>query len=187
MTILIKRYRNRKLYNTQTKRYITLEEIEGLIKHQADIKIIDNTSGRDITAATLSQIIFAFEKNYSSFLPINLLVSLVQSGGSRIEEIRRKIFDSLNLSHHYDVEIERRVNILVERGDLDQEEGIRLLNLLLNVGVGPDELIEGLENRIISFFQQQQIPSKKDIEALMQRLESLAERVDALSIDQTQS
>ena len=42
MTIVIKRYRNRKLYNTQTKRYITLEEIETLIKEQQDITVIEN-------------------------------------------------------------------------------------------------------------------------------------------------
>jgi len=184
MQVIIKRYRNRKLYNTQTKRYITLEEIESLIKRQVDIKIIDNTSGRDITAATLSQIIFELEKNYSSFLPINLLVSLVQTGGSRLEEIRRKVFESLNLSHHYDVEIERRVNILIERGDLTQEEGTLMLNKLLDVRFGQDELVGSLETRILNFFVQQQIPSKNDFEELLLRLESLTARVDAITYNE---
>jgi polyhydroxyalkanoate synthesis repressor PhaR len=184
MQVIIKRYRNRKLYNTQTKRYITLDEIESLIKHQVDIKIIDNTSGRDITAATLSQIIFELEKTYSSFLPVNLLVSLVQTGGSRLEEIRRKVFESLNLSHHYDVEIERRVNILVERGDLTQEEGTLMLNKLLDTRFGQDELVESLETRILNYFVRQQIPSKNDIEELVLRLESLTERVDAIRTDE---
>jgi polyhydroxyalkanoate synthesis repressor PhaR len=184
MQVTIKRYRNRKLYNTQTKHYITLEEIESLIKRQVDIKIIDNTSGRDITAATLSQIIFELGKKRSSFLPINLLVSLVQTGGSRLEEIRHKVFESLNLSHHYDVEIERRVNILIERGDLTQEEGTLMLNKLLDARFGQDELVGSLETRILNFFIQQQIPSKSDFEELVLRLESLAEQVDAITSDE---
>jgi polyhydroxyalkanoate synthesis repressor PhaR len=184
MQIIIKRYRNRKLYNTQTKRYITLEEIESLIKRQVDIKIIDNTSGRDITAATLSQIIFELEKNYSSFLPINLLVSLIQTGGSRLEEIRRKVFKSLNLSHHYDVEIERRVSILLERGDLTQEEGTLILNKLIDARFGQDELAESLETRIVNFFVRQQIQKKNDFEELVLRLERLTERVNAISTDE---
>ena len=88
MPILIKRYQNRKLYNTQTKRYITLEEIEDLIKKEEDVIVIDNNSGKDITAITLSQIIFEFEKNRKGILPIKLLLSLIQSGGNRIDEIK---------------------------------------------------------------------------------------------------
>jgi polyhydroxyalkanoate synthesis repressor PhaR len=183
MTIIIKRYQNRKLYNTHSKRYITLNEIEDLIKNQAEIKIIDNTSGRDITAATLSQIIFELEKNYSSFLPIKLLVSLVQTSGSRMEEIRRRVFDSLNLSHHYDVEIERRVNLLTERGYFSQDEGNRILGKLLEVGFKQDELIAGFENRIIDYFEQRQLPSKNDFESLTKRVENLSKRVDTLSVD----
>jgi polyhydroxyalkanoate synthesis repressor PhaR len=184
MVVIIKRYRNRKLYNTQSKRYITLGEIESLIKDQVDIKIIDNASGRDITAATLSQIIYELEKNYSGFLPINLLVSLVQAGGSRLEDIRRRVFPSLKLSHHYDVEIERRVNTLVERNELTQQEGTLMLNKLLDARFEQDELVEGIENSIVNFFIQQQIPSKIDFEKLVLRLENLAERVEAISSDE---
>jgi polyhydroxyalkanoate synthesis repressor PhaR len=100
MPIIIKRYQNRKLYNTQSKQYITLEEIEDLIKNELEIKVIDNRTGNDITAITLSQIIFEFEKNRSGFLPVKLLVSLIQSGGNRIDEIRRSIIEALSVYHH---------------------------------------------------------------------------------------
>jgi polyhydroxyalkanoate synthesis repressor PhaR len=183
--VIIKRYRNRKLYNTQAKRYITLEELEGMIKQRVDVKIIDNTSGRDITAATLSQIIFELEKNYSSFLPVNLLFSLVQAGGNQLEEIRQRVFESLNLNHHYDVEIERRVNLLVNQGDFSRDEGDQILRKMLAPGFRQYELLQGIENRIIDYFSEQQIPDRNDFESLMQRLEALSRRVDALSVEET--
>ena len=111
------------------------------------------------------------------------MVSLVQTSGSRLEDVRRRVFDSLNLSHHYDVEIERRVNLLVERGYFSQDEGNRILDKLLEVGFKQDELIAGFENRIMDYFEQQQVPSKNDFESLTKRLENLTKRVDTLSVD----
>ena len=181
MTVVIKRYRNRKLYNTQLKRYITLNEIEGLIKQQEAVKVIENDSGNDITAATLSQIIFEHEKNETGLLPINLLTSLVQSGGKRMEEIRRNIFNSLTLAHHFDAEIERRVDILISRGELSQEEASQVLKKLLSVVYTPDDMRENIEERIISFLREKQIPSHTDFQTLIDRVESLAKKVDVFN------
>jgi polyhydroxyalkanoate synthesis repressor PhaR len=181
MTVVIKRYRNRKLYNTQLKRYITLNEIEGLIKQQEAVKVIENDSGNDITAATLSQIIFEHEKNETGLLPINLLTSLVQSGGKRMEEIRRNIFNSLTLAHHFDAEIERRVDILISRGELSQEEASQVLKKLLSVVYTPDDMRENIEERIISFLREKQLPSHTDFQTLIDRVESLEKKVDVFN------
>lgn len=185
MPVIIKRYRNRKLYNTQTKRYITLEQIEELIKEQIEIKVIDNTTGEDITATTLSQIIFELEKNKSGFLPVGLLISLVQSGGQRIDEIRQKVFTSLNLSHHYDVEIERRINRLVDSGQLSQENGSQLLNKMLAVGYRREDALENFEGRMIDFLKQRQIPTKNDLQVLIQKVDALSKRVEGINRDKS--
>ena len=57
MAILIKRYANRKLYNTQTSRYITLKGIAELIEADQEVRVIDNETGEDITSVALSQIL----------------------------------------------------------------------------------------------------------------------------------
>jgi len=67
---VIKRYPNRKLYDTQAKQYITLDRIAELIREGTDIQVIDHASGEDITALTLSQVIFEQEKRQSGFYPI---------------------------------------------------------------------------------------------------------------------
>jgi len=182
MTVIIKRYQNRKLYNTQSKRYITLEEIEELIKKDEAIIVIDNSSGRDITAIILSHIIFEFEKNNSGFLPIKLLLSLVQSGGNRIDELRHNILDSLSLHHHYDIEIERRVNLLVELGELTQEAGTQILNKLISVNPQVDNSSEIIENGIIEYIKDRQVPTKNDLQLLIQKIDAISEQVDELHL-----
>ncbi|MFZ0535045.1 MAG: polyhydroxyalkanoate synthesis regulator DNA-binding domain-containing protein [Anaerolineales bacterium] len=182
MPVIIKRYRNRKLYNTQSKCYITLGEIEELVKEQEKVKIIDNITGNDITAITLSQIIFELEKNRAGFLPSNLLLSLVQSGGKRIEEIRQNIFNSLNLIHHFDVEIERRVNLLIRNGELSQEVGTQLLGKLLSVSYREEDIRENVEGRIIELLRERQIPTKNDIQTLINKIETLSNRVERLNV-----
>jgi polyhydroxyalkanoate synthesis repressor PhaR len=183
MPIVIKRYQNRKLYDTHSKRYITLEEIEDLIKRGQDIKVIENSTGNDITAITLSQIIFELEKNRSDFLPIKLLSSLVLSGGNRIEVIRRNILNSLNLNHNYDIEIKRRVNLLVEQGELTQEEGIHFLDRILNIGIQSVDANDNSNEVIYEYLQEQQIPTKNDLKLLIQKIDAISKRVDEIYLE----
>src|SRR5215813_7855680 len=83
---VIKRYANRKLYDTQRSRYVTLDQIAEMIRGGEDVKIVDNNSKEDLTTVTLAQIIFEEEKKQKSFLPLNAMRNIIQSGGERIEE-----------------------------------------------------------------------------------------------------
>jgi len=86
-TRVIKRYANRKLYDTQRSRYVTLDQIADMIRGGDDVKIVDNNSKEDLTTVTLAQIIFEEEKKQKSFLPLNAMRNIIQSGGERIEEL----------------------------------------------------------------------------------------------------
>jgi polyhydroxyalkanoate synthesis repressor PhaR len=86
-TRVIKRYANRKLYDTQRSRYVTLDQIAEMIRSGEDVKIVDNNSKEDLTTITLAQIIFEEEKKQKSFLPLNAMRNIIQSGGERIEEL----------------------------------------------------------------------------------------------------
>ena len=85
-TRVVKRYANRKLYDTQRSRYVTLEQIADMIRSGEDVKIVDNNSKEDLTAITLAQIIFEEEKK-SSFLPLSALRNIIQSGGNSIQQL----------------------------------------------------------------------------------------------------
>jgi len=84
---VIKRYANRKLYDTQRSRYVTLDQIADMIRGGDDVRIVDNNSKEDLTTVTLAQIIFEEEKKQKSFLPLNAMKNIIQSGGERIEEL----------------------------------------------------------------------------------------------------
>ncbi|NJD58924.1 MAG: hypothetical protein FIA98_05945 [Anaerolineae bacterium] len=181
MPVIIKRYRNRKLYNTQTKRYINLDEIAEIIKQQEDIQVMENDTGNDITASTQSQIIYESEKHQEGELPVNLLSSLIQSGGKRIDEIRRNIFHSLNFSHHFDRELSRRIQVLIESGEINQFVGDQLLQKLLALSP-KTEVIFNVEDRIVEFLQESHIPTRDDIQALITKIDTLSQKVEGIDL-----
>jgi len=78
-TLLIKRYASRRLYNTETSDYVTLEDIAGFIREGREVQIIDLKSGDDLTRQYLLQIIAEHESRGESVLPINVLNDLVRS------------------------------------------------------------------------------------------------------------
>ncbi|RLJ60223.1 polyhydroxyalkanoate synthesis repressor PhaR [Litoreibacter meonggei] len=77
--LLIKRYASRRLYNTETSDYVTLDDISGFIKEGRDVQIIDLKSGDDLTRQYLLQIIADNESKGENVLPINVLTDLVRS------------------------------------------------------------------------------------------------------------
>jgi polyhydroxyalkanoate synthesis repressor PhaR len=80
---VIKRYTNRKLYDTVESRYVTLDEIAEMIKGGAEVKIIDNRSKDDLTSVTLAQIIFEEEKKTSK-MPLGFLRDIIRSSGETL-------------------------------------------------------------------------------------------------------
>jgi polyhydroxyalkanoate synthesis repressor PhaR len=80
-TITIKRYQNRKLYDTQNSTYVTLDDIGAMIRHGDDVKVIDNKNKDDLTSVTLTQIIFEEEKKKKSLLPLATLKNIIRDGG----------------------------------------------------------------------------------------------------------
>src|SRR5438874_12349108 len=80
---VIKRYTNRKLYDTVESRYVTLDEIAQMIKTGAEVKIIDNRTKEDLTSVTLAQIIFEEEKKRSQ-MPLGVLREIIRHGGEAV-------------------------------------------------------------------------------------------------------
>ena len=86
---IVKRYANRKLYDTERSCYVTLDDISQMIKAGEEVKVIDNKSGEDLTSVTLAQIIFETEKK-NSFMPLHLLRGLIQNSGESIGDFARE-------------------------------------------------------------------------------------------------
>jgi len=78
-TLLIKRYASRRLYNTETSDYVTLDDIAGFIRDGREVKIIDLKTGDDLTRQFLLQIIAEHESRGENVLPVDVLTDLVRS------------------------------------------------------------------------------------------------------------
>lgn len=96
MARLVKRYGNRKLYDTERSRYVTLEDIGSFVKAGEDVKVIDNDSGEDLTAVTFAQIILEEERRQSGFLPVQILRKMIQQGEVAMAGIVGRVDDAIS-------------------------------------------------------------------------------------------
>ncbi len=85
--LLIKRYASRRLYNTESSDYVTLEDIAGFIRAGRDVKIVDLKTGDDLTRQYLLQIIAEHESRGENVLPVNVLTDLVRSYTSQAQSV----------------------------------------------------------------------------------------------------
>jgi polyhydroxyalkanoate synthesis repressor PhaR len=86
--IVIKKYANRRLYNTGTSTYVTLEDLAEMVKHGDDFVVVDAKSGEDLTRSVLTQIIFEQEgKAGQNLLPITFLRQLIRFYGDSLQNL----------------------------------------------------------------------------------------------------
>jgi len=85
MSRLVKRYGNRKLYDTSESRYVTLDEIARWVKAGEDVRILENDTGDDLTAVTFAQIILEEERRKSGLLSLPMLREIIQHGEAALQ------------------------------------------------------------------------------------------------------
>jgi len=90
----IKRYQNRKLYDTHQSCYVTLDEIAEMIMRGEEVMVIDNRTKKDITSSTLTQIIFEKQKRSKTIIPVNTLRDIIQVGGGTFSGFLTKTAES---------------------------------------------------------------------------------------------
>lgn len=105
MARVIKRYENRKLYDTEDKRYVSLDEVAGLIRAGHDITVIDNATEGDITAQTLTKIISEEGSKHLPLLRTESLHELVRWGGRAVAGGAEQLLRGLD--HVLEVSLER--------------------------------------------------------------------------------
>jgi polyhydroxyalkanoate synthesis repressor PhaR len=94
--ITIKRYANRKLYDQSRSRYVTLDELEELIRQGREIRVVDAVSGEDLTSLTLAQIILDNTRDRRAVLPAAFLHQLIKHGETWQEFVRQTLTASLS-------------------------------------------------------------------------------------------
>ena len=173
----IKRYANRKLYDTSESSYITLDQIADLIQKGEDVRIVDNTSKEDLTAVTLAQILFEAEKQKKKSLPLNTLRGLIQSSGEFFEKtIARPVTNIRQETEKTLIE----VRDAIERTEDDARE--KVLQLRESTQRTLDDLQRQMEERIRGVVDSVAgiNPVHRYLEDVMQALKQLEQRISAL-------
>jgi polyhydroxyalkanoate synthesis repressor PhaR len=99
-TVLIKKYGNRRLYDTSDSRYVTLDELAQKIRGGSDLRIVDAQNGEDLTQGTLTQIVLE-TGNAAKFLPVQLLTQMIRlSDDSLAEFFSRYVTGALDVYLH---------------------------------------------------------------------------------------
>ena len=169
MPVLIKRYANRKLYNTQTSRYITLKGIAALIEAGDEVTVIENETGEDITSVALSQILVDSER-VNQTVSRTLLSDLIQRGGDALYGALRRGVDDASGSID---EVRRNVRRLVKSAEDDG----RLSDWIAFATPDFDRMIQTAIERVFKLLD---LPRRSDIEALSMNLQRVAEAVERL-------
>jgi len=159
MVRVIKRYGNRKMYDMQASRYVTLDAVAGMVRAGEDLRIVDNDSGEDLTAVTFAQIILDGAKRRNGVLGLPVLRWIIQQGGEALHEILtgvdrgREALDSVRelaekqvrqLAHAGESGTPRRRRG-VDKGRGPAPQGRGLLSEILDL---PQKPLEQLQHRI---------------------------------------
>ncbi len=170
MAILIKRYANRKLYNTQASRYITLKGISELIEGGEEIRVVDNQTGEDITKVALSQILVDSERSNTA-VPRSLLSKIVERGGDALYGALKRSVDDASEGLG---EIQDRVRRIV--GNQEGEPG-RLSDW---IAFSSHDFDRNIQNAVERVFKVLDLPRRSDVEALNENLERVSAAEEAL-------
>lgn len=182
--VMIKRYPNRKLYNTVSKQYVTLEGIAELIRQGGEVRVVDHASGEDLTALTLTQIILEHERKRGGLLSNAALTALIRLGSDRISALQRSLLTASPLRRQVDELIKFRVQELTHQGKISKKQGQQILEQLLDNSAErePGSMADSLtDEKLVAYLQERQIPTQEDIQRLSEQLEDLAIKLDGLA------
>lgn len=96
MARIIKRYDNRKLYDTEASSYVSQKDIAAMVRRGETVRVIDNTTGEDLTAQTLTQIILEEGKESGTLLPTDTLHGLLRRGGQALGQATEQVKSGLD-------------------------------------------------------------------------------------------
>ncbi|HUL60332.1 MAG TPA: polyhydroxyalkanoate synthesis regulator DNA-binding domain-containing protein [Anaeromyxobacteraceae bacterium] len=176
---VIKRYTNRKLYDTVESRYVTLDEIAEMIKAGAEVKIIDNRTKEDLTSVTLAQIIFEEEKK-TSRMSLKTLRDLIRQGGEYAQQLvegtQAELRGRVEAVRHA---AEQRVQTLLNKG---QATGDRARELVQASQEAVVALQKKVDERVRSAVEGMSNLSevRRQLEEISGRIESLEKKLDEL-------
>ena len=176
MPRLIKKYNNRRMYDTKTSQPITLSELAELIKQGEEIQVMGHQTGRDLTSVTLIQILLGQEKDKKELFSALLRELIKKRGNSVLELYPTSLFSALN-GASFSVEKARGiVRELVNKKRVSKTEGEKLLeSLLTKIQENKKTLEREIEDKLKKKIKEVKNLYRRQILELRKNVENLRE------------
>ncbi len=176
---LIKKYANRKLYDTTDKRYLTMDRLAELIKAGKEVKIIDNETGDDLTSAIVSQLLAREETDTDKAVPSRVLIQMLRKGRGTLFGYGKKYVSlwqsALTMSKD---EIEKLVNSLITDHEISESEGNNLKNEITGFANHLKSWIsDNIDQRVTEALEMMNLSTRDQVNELSKRVETLTKMV----------
>jgi polyhydroxyalkanoate synthesis repressor PhaR len=178
----IKKYANRKLYDTTDKTYISLGRLSELIKAGEEVQIIDNTTGEEITASIISQLLARDKKEKTEQVPTTLLIDLLRKGGGTVADYAKK-YASLwqNAMNMAEDEVDKLVKLLVKDKELSATDGSKLKKEIIGYADNMKQWIsERVDRRVKEVLGVMKLPTREQVSDLAEKIEALSRKIEKL-------
>lgn len=178
----IKKYANRKMYDTTDKRYISMTQLADLIKSGEEITVVDNRTGEDLTAAVVSQLIGREKKDSDKIVSSRVLMQLLRKGsGTLTDYAKRYVSLWQNALTMAEDEVDKVVNRLVKDKEISKSEGSRLKGEIVGYSEAFRNWVgEIIDRRINEVLNVMNLASKDEIQHLSKRIDALERRIRKL-------
>lgn len=178
----IKKYANRKMYDTVRKRYISLDQLSELIQEGEEVVVEDNETGEDITGAVVSQILARGRKTDEDAVPSSILMGLLRKGRGTVAGYARRSTEMLQGAVTLaEDEIDKLVGFLVKNEEISESEGSRLRNELMGRTENFRKWIgDKVDQRVNEALGMMNLATKEQVARLSQKVDGLSKRVERL-------
>lgn len=178
----IKKYTNRKMYDTHDKRYVTMAQLSELIKQGEEVMVIDNRTGEDITTAIISQLIGRDNKEKDKAVSSQLLMQLLRKGGGTLTDYAKKYMSlwqgAFNMAED---EVSQLVNRLVKNKEISMSEAGKLKKEIMGYTSSLKNWIsERIDKRVGEGLQSMNLATNDHLKALSDKVDVLSKKVRQL-------
>jgi len=178
----IKKYANRKMYDTTDKRYVSMDRLAELIKAGEEVSIIDNRTGEDLTASVVSQLLGRDNRGSAKAVPSGMLFDLLRRGGDTLTDYAKR-YSSL-WQHAVTLaedEVDKLVGGLVKNKELSDSEGSRLKKEITGYTDALKSWVgERVDRRLNEALNAMNLPSRGQVDVLTDKIDALTREVARL-------
>jgi len=181
---LIKKYPNRKFYDTVGKRYVSLSGISSLVRDGQEVQVVDNKTGDDITTLVLSQVL-RDQHRRGSLLPRSLLAALVTRGAGSLKQLRHSLRTSLQALQALEEDAHERIDTLASRGEITLTEAQELREEMAarardRQAAAEERIAQEIQDSLVRL----DVPTQTELVGLRSQLDQIEAKVDSLLRDQ---